>query len=137
MVLSRCVRSEWKAEAMASSVDLLDLQANWYGSSIGGKHAFRWERTSLSKHFAIMGVRATGRKSLRATAPACFGTGTMLGQREVENAGEDLSQLFCTGPKHSARDAIRVSLVESVSGRSSGVSTALIDCFVFPRSKRA
>ncbi len=60
-----------------------------------------------------------------------------LGQREVENAGEDLSQLFCTGPKHSARDAIRVSLVESVSGRSSGVSTALIDCFVFPRSKRA
>ncbi len=25
-----------------------------------------------------MGVRATGRKSLRATAPACFGTGTMV-----------------------------------------------------------
>ncbi len=65
-----------------------------------------------------MGVRATGQKSLRATAPACFGTGTMvavlkqlgnngLGQREVANVGEDLSQLFSTGPKHSARDAIR------------------------------
>ncbi len=30
-----------------------------------------------------------------------------LGQREVANVGEDLSQLFSTGPKHSARDAIR------------------------------
>ncbi len=25
-----------------------------------------------------MGIRATGQKSLRATAPACFGTGTMV-----------------------------------------------------------
>jgi len=28
-------------------------------------------------------------------------------QREVEDVGEDLRQLFCTGPKHSARDAVR------------------------------
>ncbi len=74
------------------------------------------------------------------------------GQREVANVGEDLSQLFSTGPKHSARDAIRAgsfmcvhltqggthtSLVESVRGRSSGVSTALMGGSVFQRLKRA
>ncbi len=69
-------------------------------------------------HFEIMGVRSTGQKSLRATAQACFVTGTMVAvlmqlgtmawvKERLKNVGEDLSQLFCTGPKHSARDAIR------------------------------
>ncbi len=34
-----------------------------------------------------------------------------LGKREVENVVEDLSQLFCIGPKHSARDAIRAAAI--------------------------
>jgi len=33
--------------------------------------------TSLSKHFMMVGVSATGRKSLRLAALECFGTGTM------------------------------------------------------------
>ncbi len=35
-VLSRCVRAGWRAVAMASSVERLDLYANWKGSRGGG-----------------------------------------------------------------------------------------------------
>ena len=35
-------------------------------------------RSSLSKHFAMMGVGATWRKSLRAIAVECFDTGTVV-----------------------------------------------------------
>ncbi len=35
-VLSRCVRAGWRAVAMASSVERLDLYANWKGSREGG-----------------------------------------------------------------------------------------------------
>lgn len=31
-LVSRCVRTEWRAVEMASSVDLLDRYANWKGS---------------------------------------------------------------------------------------------------------
>ncbi len=33
--LSRCVRAGWRAVAMASSVEQLDLYANWKGSGGG------------------------------------------------------------------------------------------------------
>src|SRR4029434_3977443 len=36
-----------------------------------------WVLTSRSKHFMMVGVSATGRKSFRLTAVECFGTGTM------------------------------------------------------------
>ncbi len=35
--LSRCVRAGWRAVAMASSVERLDLYANWKGSREGGR----------------------------------------------------------------------------------------------------
>ncbi len=34
--LSRCVRAGWRAVAMASLVERLDLYANWKGSREGG-----------------------------------------------------------------------------------------------------
>ncbi len=36
-VLSRCVRAGWRAVAMASSVEQLDLYANWKGGREGGR----------------------------------------------------------------------------------------------------
>ncbi len=36
-VLSRCVKAGWRAVAMASSVERLDLYANWKGSREGGE----------------------------------------------------------------------------------------------------
>ncbi len=39
-VLSRCVRAGWRAVAMASSVERLDLYANWKGSREGGEARF-------------------------------------------------------------------------------------------------
>ncbi len=35
--MSRCVRAGWRAVAMASSVERLDLYANWNGSRAGGE----------------------------------------------------------------------------------------------------
>ncbi len=55
--LSRCVR----AEAMASSVERLDLYANWKGSREGGRTDLMCCMTSRSKHFMGIGVSATGR----------------------------------------------------------------------------
>ncbi len=56
-VLSRCVR----AVAMASSVERLDLYANWKGSREGGRTDLMCCMTSRSKHFMRIGVSATGR----------------------------------------------------------------------------
>ncbi len=63
-VLSRCVRAGWRAVAMASSVERLDLQytyANWKGSREGGRTDLMCCMTSHSKHFMRIGVSATGR----------------------------------------------------------------------------
>ncbi len=60
-VLSRCVRAGWRAVAMASSVEQLDLYANWKGSRKGGRTALMCCMTSRSKHFMRIGVSATGR----------------------------------------------------------------------------
>ena len=43
-----------------------------------GRLDFRCDRTNLSKHFAMMGVSATGRMSFRAIAVECFDTGTVV-----------------------------------------------------------
>ncbi len=61
--LSRCVRAGWRAVAMASSVERLDLDANWKGSreGRGGGTDLMWCMTSRSKHFMRIGVSATGR----------------------------------------------------------------------------
>ncbi len=59
--LSRCVSAEWRAVAMASSVERLDLYANWKGSREGGRTDLMWCMTSRSKHFMRIGVSATGR----------------------------------------------------------------------------
>ncbi len=83
-----------------------------------GQACFQVGKNQPLKKVCNNGSKSNWRKSLRATAPAffwykynggCFEAvgNNGLDQREVENVGEDLSQLFCTGPKHSARDAIR------------------------------
>ncbi len=59
--LSRCVRAGWRAVAMASSVERLDLYANWKGSREGGGTDLMCCMTSRSKHFMGIGVSATGR----------------------------------------------------------------------------
>ncbi len=61
--LSRCVRAGWRAVAMASSVERLDLYANWKGSRDGGRTDLMCCMTALmcSKHFMGIGVSATGR----------------------------------------------------------------------------
>ncbi len=59
--LSRCVRAGWRAVAMASSVERLDLYANWKGSREGGRTDLMCCMTSRSKHFIGIGVSATGR----------------------------------------------------------------------------
>ncbi len=61
LFLSRCVRAGWRAVAMASSVERLDLYANWKGSREGGRTDLMWCMTSRSKHFMRIGVSATGR----------------------------------------------------------------------------
>ncbi len=58
---SRCVRAGWRAVAMASSVEQLDLYANWKGYREGGGTNLMWCMTSRSKHFIRIGVSATGR----------------------------------------------------------------------------
>ncbi len=47
-VLSRCVRAGWRAVAMASSVERLDLYANWKGSREGGRKDLMCCMTSRS-----------------------------------------------------------------------------------------
>ncbi len=59
VVLSRCVRAGWRAVAMASSVEQLDLYANWKG--FRGRADLMCCMTSRSKHFMRIGVSATGR----------------------------------------------------------------------------
>ncbi len=59
--LSRCVRAGWTAVAMASSVERLDLYANWKASREGGRTNLMCCMTSRSKHFMRIGVSATGR----------------------------------------------------------------------------
>ncbi len=60
-VLSRCVRAGWRAVVMASSVERLDLYANWKGSREGGRTDLMCCMTNRSKHFMRIGVSATGR----------------------------------------------------------------------------
>ncbi len=50
-LLSRCDRARWRADEMASPVELLGRYANWRGSSE--------VRKSFSKHFIVTGVSAT------------------------------------------------------------------------------
>ncbi len=59
--LSRCVRAGWRAVAMASSVERLDLYATGRGPGRGGRTDLMWCMTNRSKHFMIIGVSATGR----------------------------------------------------------------------------
>src|SRR4029434_11276207 len=75
--LSRWERAVCIVRAMALSVDLLDRYANCIGSRVGDSEEQMKDLTSLSKHFMMVEVSATGRKSLRLAALECFGTGTM------------------------------------------------------------
>ena len=73
----------------------------------------------------IVGVSATGRKSLRLAALECFGTGTMevvlkhvgtaAWASDRLNVSQDLSQLPGTGPEHASGDAIRASSLTCIS----------------------
>jgi len=49
------------ARAMVSSLDLLGRYANSRGSKVSGSVEQVWVLTSLSKHFIMMVVSATGR----------------------------------------------------------------------------
>ncbi len=49
--LSRCVRAGWRAVVMASSVERLDLYANWNGSREGGRTDLMCCMTSRALHF--------------------------------------------------------------------------------------
>ncbi len=51
--LSRCVRAGWRAVAMASSVERLDLYAYWKGSREGGRTDLMCGMTSRSKHLHL------------------------------------------------------------------------------------
>lgn len=62
---SRWDRTRWRVVVTASSVDRLVLYANCSGSSLCGRRFLICCRTSRSKHFIMIGVRATGRKSFR------------------------------------------------------------------------
>ncbi len=58
-VLSRCLRLGG-GHGDASSVERLDLYANWKGSREGGRTDLMCCMTSRSKHFMRIGVSATG-----------------------------------------------------------------------------
>ena len=60
-LLSRWERAVWSAIEIASSVDLLGQYANWSGSRVSGRVEVIWSLTSLSKHFMMTEVSATGR----------------------------------------------------------------------------
>merc|ERR1712035_163550 len=52
--------------------------ANWNGSNDGGRMEMMWSLTTLSKHFMMVEVSATGRKSLRHVMAGFFGTGIIV-----------------------------------------------------------
>ena len=64
--------------AMASSVDRLVLYANCRGSRFAGRQFLMWRITSRSKHFIMIGVRATGRKSFKQAGFDFLGTGIIV-----------------------------------------------------------
>ena len=63
---------------MAFSTPLFLLYANCRGSSLPSVCLSTWCNIILSKHFMIMGVRATGQKSLSSTGLGLFGTGLII-----------------------------------------------------------
>ncbi len=75
---SRCSRLRWRAEEMASYVEQFGWYANWNGSSDGGSLEMMWSFTTLSKHFIMMGVSATGRRSFRLVVLDFLDTGMMV-----------------------------------------------------------
>ena len=100
---------------------LVVLVANWCGSIVVGRQVFKCGNTSLSKHFAIIGVSKLGSSQLgwhddgssEALRDNC------LGQGQVENVCEDPSQLPSTGSKHVAwysPRACRLSYINPVQG---------------------
>ena len=70
-----------------------------------------WTMTSCSKHFMIIGVRATGRKSFMLFAAALFGTGMMV---EV---------LRHTGTTAWESEMLKMSVQTSVSSYAQPLST--------------
>ena len=75
-----------------------------------GRQDFSCDRTSFSKHFAMMGVSATGRMSFRAIAVECLGTGTMVVVLKLlETTAWPRGRLRMPGSKHKARYVIRAS----------------------------
>ena len=75
---SRRSRLRWKDEEMASSVERFGWYANWNGSSDGGSLEVIWFFTTLSKHFIMMEVSATGQRSVRLLMLDFYGTDMML-----------------------------------------------------------
>jgi hypothetical protein len=58
--LRRWVRAVWSAIEIVSSMDLLERFANWSGSRVSRMMELMCAITSLSKHFTITDVSATG-----------------------------------------------------------------------------
>ena len=105
----------WRAIEIASSMHLLGQYANWSGSRVSGIVELMCAITSLSKHFMITEVRATGQQSLCHEALRVLGDKNdcghlktcgdyRLGPGEVENYCEYASQLFCACSQNAPLD---------------------------------
>lgn len=78
------------------SSDLLVQWANLWGLS-NRKKDFRYKRNSLSKHFTMIGMNATGQKSLGAAEEEYFSTGMMVADFKLKGIINDKPGLGLDG----------------------------------------
>ena len=105
------MRAGWRAAQITSSVDRLARCANWKGSRVGGRMDLLCDMTSLSKHFTMMGVSATGRQSLKQDGADFFGTGMMV------------AALKHDGTTACLREGLKTSVKTSLSSSAQSFST--------------
>lgn len=98
---SRWDRAVCSAVLMPSSIDLFALYANWCLSRVGGSAALMCLKTSFSKHFITVGMRATGLRSFKLLIDVFLGMGTVFGT--VHRDRERLKILLNTSASWSAQ----------------------------------